>query len=908
MAVQPAAWEAQSSEPIGKSQDIPELGLGCDNELLSNAAITSGAVTSAVEHYDPLKGDIIAYGKAADIDNGRGKGKIQIAAVAGGAAGEALRLIQVRRKRQGWDQDYSIALEVPDLESGDTGWWAGGSAAIQQVCFSHSNDDKSNFLAVRTLRATHIFRPQYYRDLVPPTARHGTHVHCPASRVYANPILSLPVHATGVSHADVGFNPWYQQQFAIVDRDGKWSVYDIEGSRRTSSYKAVPFRSGALLSDLKLQGGDSSGAAREDGWMRVLFTDVNHVTVCSRRQFGIFDLRGESVRLKSPGFSMERSPGWFLDVRRDPVNDGHVVVLTSTHLFLVCLDGVSMGNDSSQSTSKARIVLSWRHFRDAEDITMQLSVFADDEDTLLPLGFTPEQSPPRTLLNLSLRSLDYREDLHAHLRRSGPGHGYRDDEIQFYCLILLYSDLSVSECFLYAQSGKDAVNAQSRHLHPVEAPSWTRQYQMKSTTKVSDDDFIVHDSAEADLDRRKAPRYSRLFPKRLSRPKLGSEEWLQWITVDEGSCDLVEEQLQRGEEKVQETFDSVLDTIRTRMIVADEEPEPPRGTLLEVAGVSPRTGEVDTASEALEKVKNTFATSRLPEESGRIITQLASPEMMGLDVSFSRSLDTDLQQPSEDDGRVRLALSNVYGRMLEQWLSPLPSNVPARHRFESARTAKDIAAELCLASARADLYEHPPAAEPDSLPQESETASQLGGPSSFPRLATALPTPEATPSLRSASFSTSTLSSLQDPSQAYLGQYMHIAQPLPLPTGVSSRLQAHWTLSADPNTYDYTATNIALQDAAESEGEGLSAKQRARLKRRAEKHLQRQRRETARAASSSQPIPSLRTMSSPGPPALGPGVGSSQMVSSQMPMASQVVPGAFGGRPAKRKKARQAGF
>lgn len=524
----------------------------------------------------------------------------------------------------------------------------------------------------------------------------------------------------------------------------------------------------------------------------------------------------------------------------------------------------------------------------------------------LPLGSTPEHSPTRTLLNLSLRSLDYREDLHAHLRRTGPGHGYRDDEIQYYCLTSLYNDLSISECFAYKQDRKDPVHALSRQVCSIEAPSWTRQYPAKSTTKVSDEDFIVHDSADATVPRPKAPRYSRLFPKRLSRPKLGSEEWLQWITVDEDLCDLVEEQLQRGEEKAQETFDSILETIRTRMVVADDEPEPPRGTLLEVAGVSPKIGDVDTASEAFEEVKNTFATSRLPEESGRIVIQLASPEMMGLDASPSRSSDTNLQQPSEDDGRVHLALSNVYGRMLEQWLSPLPSNIPARHRFGSARTAKNIAAELCLACARADLQEHPPA-EPEYLPLENEIASQLSGPSSYPRLATALPTPEATPSLQSASFSTSTLS-LQDPTQKYLSQYLHIGQPLPLPTGVTSRLQAHWTLGADPDTYNYTATNLALQEADESEGGGLSAKQRARLKRRAEKHLQRQRRETAKAASSSQPIPSLRIMSSPGPPAIGPGVASSQMVSSQMLMASQVVPGAFGGRPAKRRKARQAGF
>src|SRR6266576_5889881 len=48
-------------------------------ELLTPLARTSIAITSIVSNYDPAKGDLLAFGRAADVDIKRGKGRVRIA-------------------------------------------------------------------------------------------------------------------------------------------------------------------------------------------------------------------------------------------------------------------------------------------------------------------------------------------------------------------------------------------------------------------------------------------------------------------------------------------------------------------------------------------------------------------------------------------------------------------------------------------------------------------------------------------------------------------------------------------------------------------------------------------------------------------------------------------------------------
>lgn len=353
-------------------------------ELLTPLARTSTAITSIVSNYDPAKGDLLAFGRATDVDIKRGKGRVRIAAIPAGEAGEVLRLVQIREERRGWGEDKSIWLEVPTLD-GESGWWGGEGAPIRQLCFAHS-DDRATFLAVRLPTKTVIFRPLYHSSSVAPKSL-PPYQFLP-SRLNPYPVLSISINQTGgVPHADVAFNPWYQRQVAFVDQEGAWSVWDIAGQQRKRlDYTAECFKTGTLV-PLKIEPEDDileETPAREDGWARILWVgDVNTIVACNRRQLALFDLRGdigETMQLKCPVLDMPRTVNWILDMKRSPQNQHQFFVLTSSHIFLLEVQCLDDDNDGSEQGAGANTMLSWRHFRGIEDITLQLAIVREGEE------------------------------------------------------------------------------------------------------------------------------------------------------------------------------------------------------------------------------------------------------------------------------------------------------------------------------------------------------------------------------------------------------------------------------------------------------------------------------------------------------------------------------------------------
>ncbi|KAF9628918.1 RNA polymerase I-specific transcription initiation factor RRN6-like protein [Lasiodiplodia theobromae] len=73
--------------------------------LLGRLAQVSNAIEAVATTFDPLTGDLLACGRAADVDNKRGKGTIGFVASPGGVAGESLRLVRRQVERHGWSQD-----------------------------------------------------------------------------------------------------------------------------------------------------------------------------------------------------------------------------------------------------------------------------------------------------------------------------------------------------------------------------------------------------------------------------------------------------------------------------------------------------------------------------------------------------------------------------------------------------------------------------------------------------------------------------------------------------------------------------------------------------------------------------------------------------------------------------------
>jgi RNA polymerase I-specific transcription initiation factor RRN6 len=123
----------------------------------------------------------------------------------------------------------------------------------------------------------------------------------------------------------------------------------------------------------------------------------------------------------------------------------------------------------------------------------------------------------------------------------------------------------------------------------------------------------------------------------------------------------------------------------------------------------------------------------------------------------------------------------------------------------------------------------------------------------------------------------------------------------------------HWQVGEDPSTYDWQATTHSVREKLQVEDEASTAR-RAKLQRKAERHLKRQRRETQamRQKAESQPTLIRQTglRSSPGPafPSSSQAPTQSQ-VANRIVVASQVERGMHGGRSVvAKKKKRVSGF
>jgi RNA polymerase I-specific transcription initiation factor RRN6 len=334
-------------------------------ELLSELVVTSAAIVSTTATYDPLVGDLFSLGTATFEDlwaNPR-----RICATVTGEAGNVLRLALLYKETQGWGSDKSVWLRGSTLRDTESGYWNEEAAPIQHVCFAES-EDRSKFLAVRLPTRTVIFRPLYTQR---PQPSYSPHYEFPPSLVDAHPILSLSMDQSGGSpHVDVAFNPDFQLQFAVVDQNQTWSVWDIERGRKSETYKLSCSVHGQIPPP------EDAKVSEEDGWARILWVgDVTTILVCNRRQLSIIDIRGSASDYFSyPPVISSRSSDWILDVRRHPLLKRRVFVLTSTVLVLIEVTTPSEVLDGATDEAGASVLLSWNHYRGAEDLTLKISV------------------------------------------------------------------------------------------------------------------------------------------------------------------------------------------------------------------------------------------------------------------------------------------------------------------------------------------------------------------------------------------------------------------------------------------------------------------------------------------------------------------------------------------------------
>lgn len=274
------------------------------------------------------------------------------------------------------------------------------------------------------------------------------------------------------------------------------------------------------------------------------------------------------------------------------------------------------------------------------------------------------------------------------------------------------------------------------------------------------------------------------------------------------------------------------------------------------------------------------------------------------------------------DSESSLDLSNLYDKLIDQWVTCLPRHTPGPARLARERIIRTIAMGLHMSSLAVSTRDKSvPLPEPAQFKQKAEFVLPVRGkPASIGQgtyygtqslsevPASSLPIPAPTP--------THTANDdpieLEEPSEdsaisRLRGHTVSVTSLKPLSTS-RSIIMAHWPSSpgVDPKEYSYEAVRGAITEDEDSDSDEEESyrrkKDEERKRRRTERFLKRQRANTMDAAS--QPAPMLAFGSQP---EMAQHAFSSQTV--DIPM-TQPEGGVFGSRPGPKgfKKRRKGGF
>jgi RNA polymerase I-specific transcription initiation factor RRN6 len=293
-----------------------------------------------------------------------------------------------------------------------------------------------------------------------------------------------------------------------------------------------------------------------------------------------------------------------------------------------------------------------------------------------------------------------------------------------------------------------------------------------------------------------------------------------------------------------------------------------------------------------------------------IVHHLASPSLLTLSYN---TLETNLNSPAD------ISLLNIYDSLIELWISSLPSGTPGVLRLQKEKIARQVAADVYLASIGVSVG---PAASPSEisidenepgtlrLPVRSrkgkEKVTDVSKSSQIPMLPPSSQITSRPLSQSSVASGVPNPSSREDPASERLRAYTTLRPQPVLPTSMSTMLM-HWMPGTDPNTYSWTATNRVLEVLTETEDD--TGVEKARHQRRQDR-LKRQRAAMLESTAAAEQSPTRLWGSQPPAVRVAKLLSSQATVEERIPM-TQVERGPFGGREDERKrkaKRRAAGF
>ncbi|PWY81774.1 hypothetical protein BO70DRAFT_315044 [Aspergillus heteromorphus CBS 117.55] len=687
------------------------------NETLSHSITAASAIC------DPLVSSLFDTGYAVDLENNdSGNRVVPIAVVASGECGNTICLrkfeednVEIRQKTTTW-------MRVPAIGQSESANWSAGGAPVRQICFARTMEEKATWMAVRLPRSTTIFRPVYHRNPVPMLVSCDDGRIIPnrsiRSRLDANPLVEISNMQTGgFAHADVTFNPWYQKQFAIVDNRGNWSIWELSGRHRRSkgNWTAACVKSGSLPWFDSGDTQDIDDHPRHDGWAAIEWAgDVNGLIVSDRRCPMLYRIHNGLVWPYMIELGLKKSE-WILDVKRSLYDVSQVFILTTSRIFWLEVASISEpANSDTRTPLYPR--LSWRHFRDPEDVTLRLTHLLVHEDfylilysrlTRLTLVF---QCPPahkdhtKTIstpdpfvLNIPLSSDDateiqllssstqfsalaFKEIRHL---PSPIGKKYYDPSARLIKAFVVDSSLAVREAIFAGLSSKGASDES-----PPRDVLWAKKKHavvQRMQLARSQDEFIVDDWDECVLGPGifPAPDAGISGVTTLAIPQW-TIDYTEVYAAAIGTLTLLRREGSAGPDR---SFREAMKELEEIAFGTAANGRPTSQTWLEILGSSPLLEDIDQNAREFQSL-----LSRILNDHSSILNETQ------LENRRYNHASTHLAEPTNStEGFSKMDLIATYDRLVNDWLTTMPYDIPGRTRIMKEKVIRTVAGDLILA-------------------------------------------------------------------------------------------------------------------------------------------------------------------------------------------------------------------
>lgn len=229
-----SAWAERKAQKRWLSkvhaQAFPAIA-GLESLLLTETATSPRSTTTSSANR------LLTLGEFINMGNPDRSSLSPLLAMATGLSGDTLRLVKPSATEMSFIGVPGVSVPLAAHETKEEAFWSAEGGPILHVKFASCKLPfyQTHWLLIQKSQSTTILEPEYHRAPVSVSTSEAFPKVKALSRIYPNPIVSIPASETGGNaHCDVSFNPakpGSPPQVAIIDGGGYWSVWDIFGSK-----------------------------------------------------------------------------------------------------------------------------------------------------------------------------------------------------------------------------------------------------------------------------------------------------------------------------------------------------------------------------------------------------------------------------------------------------------------------------------------------------------------------------------------------------------------------------------------------------------------------------------------------------------------------------------------------------